>query len=64
MDKYKGLTRQDVEINQKKVLEKLSKEELVLEFSKLGIDKDAVETFSRSRMFRQSNLETLSLGAE
>ena len=27
-------------------------------------DKDAVETFSRSRMFRQSNLETLSLGAE
>lgn len=28
------------------------------------VDKDAVETFSRSRMFRQSNLETLSLGAE
>lgn len=27
-------------------------------------DKDAVETLSRSRMFRQSNLETLSLGAE
>lgn len=27
-------------------------------------DKDAVETFSRSRMYRQSNLETLSLGAE
>lgn len=27
-------------------------------------DKDAVETLSRSRMFRQSNLEVLHLGAE
>ena len=27
-------------------------------------DKDAVETFSRSRMYRQSDLKTLSLGAE